>query len=73
VEWVPWENLKDIGPWGLVTLFVLLVLFGWLVPAKEMRYWRKAFFVEQELRRDLQATGQITRSVFNSLPKDDPE
>ena len=27
-----WAELAEIGPWGLVSVFVMLVLFGGLIP-----------------------------------------
>lgn len=65
---IPWDQLQSIGPWGLVTLCVILVFTGQLVPGREMRHWRKAFFTEQEMRRDLEATGQVARTVLKALP-----
>lgn len=73
MEWVPWAHLTEIGPWGLVTLFVLLIFSGYLVRGSEARYWRQAFFVEQQLRRDLEATGRIVRTTFQALPEVPPE
>lgn len=70
---IPWDTLGTIGAGGLVTLFVLLIFFGWLVPAKEMRYWRQAFFTEQEMRRDLESTGKVVRTVVSALPEAPPE
>jgi len=32
IDGVGLAGLADVGPWGLVTLFVLLVLFGRLIP-----------------------------------------
>lgn len=73
MDWVPWAELKDIGPWGLVTLFVLLIFFGVLVRGSELKYWRQAFFTEQEMRRDLEATGRVVRTAFKALPEEPPE
>lgn len=68
MEWVPWDTLKDIGPWGLVTFFFILVFTGYLVPARELKYWRKAFFTEQQMRQDMEVTGQLQRSILKSVP-----
>jgi hypothetical protein len=68
MDWVPWDHLNDIGPWGLVSLFVILVFTGFLVRGSEVNYWRKAFFTEQEMRRDLEATGKVARTVLQALP-----
>lgn len=70
---IPWEHLNDIGPWGLVTLFVILIFTGFLVRGSEVRYWRQAFFTEQEMRRDLEATGRVARKVLTSLPDPNEE
>lgn len=73
MEWLPIEHLNEIGPWGLVTLFVILVFSGYLVTGRERDYWRKAFFTEQEMRKDLEVTGRVTRSVLTSaIPSEDP-
>jgi len=69
---IPWDTLSTIGAGGLVTLFVLLVFFGALVPGREVRYWRQAFFAEQEMRRDLEATGRVVRTVVQALPDPPP-
>jgi hypothetical protein len=68
VDWIPLDHLSEIGPWGLVTLFVILVFTGYLVTGREREYWRKAFFTEQEMRRDLEVTGRLTRSVLAAPP-----
>jgi hypothetical protein len=72
VDVTSWATLSTIGPWGLVTLFVLMVFSGVLVPGREVRYWRKAFFAEQEMRRDLEATGRVVRTVVQALPDPPP-
>ena len=66
-------NLGDVGPWALVSLFVLLVFTGQLVPGREMRYWRKAFFAQQALGRDSIENSKATRSVLKGLPQADEE
>jgi hypothetical protein len=68
---IPWAVLGQLGPGALVTIIVLMILTGQLVPAKEMRFWREAFFTEQEMRRDLEATGKVARRVLNSLPTEE--
>lgn len=65
---IPWGSLASIGPWGLVTVAVLCIFFGVLVPGREVRYWRQAFFTEQKMRQDLEATGRVVRTVIESLP-----
>lgn len=65
---VPWAELATVGPWGLVTIFVLMVFFGFLVPGKDRNYWREAFFKEQEMRRNMEVTGRLQKKVFDSLP-----
>lgn len=62
-----WLSLSSIGPSGLAAVCVLMILTGRLVPGKERDYWRKAFFEEQEMRRELQATGTVTRKVLTAL------
>lgn len=70
---MPWAQLETIGPWGLVTLCVLLIFSGALVPGREVKYWRQAFFTEQKMRQDLEATGRVVRTVINALPEAPPE
>lgn len=66
---IPWDALAEVGPWGLVTLFVLLIYTGRLVPGKDRDFWRKAFFEQQKITQDLKPLGLIARSTFNSLPE----
>jgi len=68
MDWMPWGTLQDIGPWGLVTLCVILVFTGQLVPGKEVKYWRQAFFTEQQMRQDMEVTGQLQRKLLASIP-----
>jgi hypothetical protein len=62
-----WVSLSTVGPWGLVTICVMLIFTGRLVPGRERDYWRKAFFSEQEMRKELAATGQVARKVLTAL------
>lgn len=62
-------SLGDVGPVALLVLVVLLILTGQLVPGREMRYWRKAFFSEQDMRHDLTDTSKATRDVLRALPE----
>jgi hypothetical protein len=68
---IPWAQLQDVGPWGLVTLAVWSVFTGRLVPGKERDYWRKAFFAEQDMRRELEVTGTLQRKVLTALSPPD--
>lgn len=65
-------GLLHLGAPGLLGLVVVLILTGQLVPARELRYWRKAFFEEQAMRRDLVDTGRATRDVLRALPDGEP-
>jgi hypothetical protein len=67
------SQLADLGSKGLLAVGVLLIFTGQLVPGREMRYWRRAFFAEQEARRDLQHTGTVTRDVLRAIPETPPE
>ena len=67
------SQLVTGGPWVLVSVFFLLVFTGQLVPGREMRYWRQAFFELQKQMRDLSATGKATRDVLRALPEAPPE
>jgi hypothetical protein len=60
------------GPWALVSLFVWLIYSGRLVPGTERDYWRKAFFAEQDLRREMQSTATVTRDVLRAIPEAPP-
>ena len=64
-------DLGDVGPKALVVLFVLLIFTGQLVPGREMRYWRKAFFAQQEIGLAAIENGKATRSVLKGLPQAD--
>ena len=57
----------DIGARGLVVLFVLLVFTGQLVPGREMRQWRRAFFAQQRINAELASTGTATRDVLHAI------
>ena len=65
------EVLKTVGPEGLLSLVVLMILSGRLVPGKERDYWRDAFFEEQRQKRELMETGRVTRDVLRALPTGD--
>jgi hypothetical protein len=65
----PWETLADVGPWGLVTICVLLIFTGRLVPGKDRDYWREAFFEQQKMTQELQhVTGKSMVQVLQALP-----
>lgn len=32
MDWVTIVGLRDVGPWGIVGIFVLLLGAGWLIP-----------------------------------------
>lgn len=69
------ELLSDwggLGAGGLVTVIVILVLTGRLVPAREMRYWRDAFFEEQRQKQALISATQVTQDVLKALPESMP-
>lgn len=62
-----------IGLGGLCTLFVLLIFTGQLVPGREMRYWRRAFFEQQRINRAHAQGTQATVDVLRALPDPDRE
>lgn len=65
-------SLSDLGhlsPAAILAGVVVSIISGYLVPAREMRYWRAAFFAEQEMRRSLMDTGRATRDVLRALPE----
>ena len=58
IEGIP---VGDLGPWGIVAIIVMLVLFGKLAPKsrldekdEQIRYWRDAYENERE-RSDIWA------------------
>lgn len=64
------------GPWtdrALLGLVVLLVLTGRLVAARERDYWRRAFFEEQDQKRQLLESNRVTRDVLRALPAPPPD
>lgn len=62
------SQLLDIGAGGLLGLVVLLVLFGYLVPYREMKFWREAFFEQQRISAIQAGTAPATRAVLEALP-----
>lgn len=32
MDWVTIVGLRDVGPWGIVAIFVLCLGFGWIIP-----------------------------------------
>lgn len=76
---MPWGQLDKIGTVALCLLLVLGFAREWIVsgPAhrrelaksdKEADLWRRAFFGEQESRRELETTGRIVRTAFQAMP-----
>ena len=79
MEWVPWDQLDKIGTVGLALLLVLGFAREWIVPGptyrrqlaakdEEIKLWRQMAFGEQESRRELEITGRIVRTSFQSMP-----
>lgn len=64
-------DLGDVGPPALLVLVVLLILTGHLVPGREMRYWRRAFFAQQAIGKASIENSKATRSVLKGLPQAD--
>lgn len=65
VQWIP-----DIGASGLLALVIFLIFTGKLVPGKEVRYWREAFFEEQRQKRQLlDEVGGTTQEVLRAIPE----
>lgn len=62
-------DLASVTPAALLSLVILLIFTGQLVPGREMRYWRKAFFSEQQMRLDMQDTGRVVRATVRALPE----
>jgi ABC-type Fe3+ transport system permease subunit len=65
---IPWESLASIGPWGLVTLFVILIFFGFLVPGKQVKEWKDLYLRERESREDMQGLMGLLRKALDALP-----
>lgn len=62
----PAEWITPVSGWSVVAFVVLSIVRGWLVPGKELRYWRDAFFEEQRQKRELMSTVQATRGVLRA-------
>jgi hypothetical protein len=60
-------HLSDVGPASILVVVVLMVLTGRLVPGREARYWRQAFFAEQKKNATLTLTAEVTRDFFSDL------
>lgn len=73
MEGFPLELFGNIGSGALLAFAIWLILTGRLVPGKEAAFWREAFFEEQKMRRDLELTGKVVRSVVSALPEAPPE
>lgn len=65
---IPWAELESVGPWGLVTMFVILVFFGFLVPGKTVREWKDLYFRERQSREDFQDLMGLLKKVLDALP-----
>jgi hypothetical protein len=65
--------LVTIGNGGLVTLFVVLMFLGRIVPGRERDYWREAFQEEQrhttKLMQAIEVTGHVLTTVDNEVAK----
>lgn len=72
---LPWADLATIGPWGVVTLFFLLVFFGILVPGRREKEWKDLYLAERASREDMQGLMGLLRKVLKALPasKDEEE
>lgn len=61
--------LTEWGPLVGLTLFIAVAFMrGWIVPGREMRYWREMAFEEQRQKRELLEGGRVTQSVLRALP-----
>lgn len=76
---VPWDRLDKIGVVTLALILLIAFMREWIVPGpahrrelakaeKEAELWRTIAFGEQESRRELEITGRIVRTSFQSMP-----
>ncbi|MEU1010034.1 hypothetical protein [Streptomyces sp. NPDC005890] len=70
-------NRVEGGAWALVTIAVLMVLTGRLVPRRTYN-WRQAFHTSEEVRRmesnqveDLLAVAEVGGRILKALPRPD--
>lgn len=61
--------LLNIGSGGLVTLVVVLILMGRLVPGRERDYWREAFFASQRNETKLMQAVEVTGHVMTTVDR----
>lgn len=64
------DLLAEYGLFGGLSVFIVLsVMRGWLVPGKELKYWREMAFEEQSQKRALMRAGWVTQEVLRALPR----
>lgn len=75
VSQVPWG---DIGPTGLLTLTVLAIIQGWLVPrrtydalAADRDYWRQTATEQAKTVAELTEVSRAAVAALDALPKPD--
>lgn len=65
---MPWGELASVGPWGLVTIFVLMVFSGFLVRSTQAKEWKDLYLRERASREDMQDVMGLLRKVLKALP-----
>ena len=78
----PWSsfistiNILDLGSTGLVTLIVVMILTGRLVPRSVVEMWKAAYYSEQAAGKvkdqhiaTLAGSASVTARALDSLPK----
>lgn len=68
-------NIRDIGATALLTIVVLLILTGRLVPKSVADAWKNAYFTEQASGREkekqitlLASSATVSARVLDALP-----
>lgn len=72
---IPWG---DVGPTGLLTLTVLAIIQGWLVPrrtydalASDRDYWRQTATEQAKTVAELTEVSSAAVAALDALPKPD--
>lgn len=72
---IPWG---DVGPTGLLTLTVLAIIQGWLVPRRtydalvaDRDYWRRTATEQSKTVAELTEVSRAAVAALDALPKPD--
>ena len=75
VSQIPWG---DVGPTGLLTLTVLAIIQGWLVPRRtydalvaDRDYWRSTATEQSRTVAELTEVSRAAVAALDALPKPD--